>query len=134
MNNSNKSDPRAHLVAETFHADWTTGPAAVFARRAAAHARTRRIVRRIVLAGSAAAALALAFSISTHRTPTASRPAPAVSTAVPLSATAPRISLAQKTPAYEIISDTEFETLLRDRPLLILPREPEGRRIVLLAR
>ena len=121
---NNKPDPRARLVAETFHEDWTGGPAALFARRAAAHARTRRAVRRALVAGGAVAGLAFVFFFSTRRTPFVPPPAPVVSAA----------PLAPKAPAYEIISDAELATLLGERPLLILPLQGGAKKFVLLDR
>lgn len=132
----NKSDPRARLVAETFHDDWAGGPTATFARRAAAHARTRRTARRVIVAAGAVTALALAFFVSTRRTPLAPSTAPAVTLASTSAARslASATPFAPKTPAYEIISDAEFEALLSDRPLLILPQQGGAKKFVLLDR
>ncbi|MCX6956805.1 MAG: hypothetical protein NTV51_32165 [Verrucomicrobia bacterium] len=138
---SEKPDPRTRLVAETFADDWASGPAATFALRAAAHARRRRTVRLVALGGSlATAAIAAVFVVVR---PSTSAPAvPSVST-TPLSPTVPSaaapLTLAtplgsKVSPAFELISDDELFAELRGRPVLILPQEPEGRRIVVLAR
>ena len=123
---NNKHDPRTRLIADTFHDDWTGGPTTAFARRAAAHARTRRAVRRALMTSSALTVIALVFFFSTHRSPLAY-----VVTVASLSSARP---IAPKTPAYEIISDTEFEGLMGDRPLLILPQKNGEEKIVLLDR
>ncbi len=116
------ADPRARLVADSFHDNWADGPARGFARRAAAHARTRRAVRRAVAGGGALVAIVTVFFFA------ARRPATTSAGGELSAATAPAAR------AYEIISDQEFEELLRDRPLLILPQQNGGRTIVLLAR
>lgn len=95
-----------------------------FARRATAHARARRTARRVAVTAGAVTALAFAFFFSTRRTTLA----PTLS---PLASATP---LVPKTPAYEIISDAEFETLLGDRPLLILPQHGGAKKFVLLDR
>lgn len=118
---NDKNDPHARLVAETFHDDWSEGPASEFALSAAAHARTRRTQRRSAVAGVALAMIAsvLFFFARQHHH------APALA--------APLASTVKSVPAYEIISDDELITLLRNRPLLILPQERADRRFVLLA-
>ncbi|ATC65443.1 hypothetical protein CMV30_16650 [Nibricoccus aquaticus] len=109
-----KSDNREHLLAETYHGDWSTGPAATFARNAARSARRRRTLR-IALPISAVAALVF-VAIPALREPTriASISVSAPTTALPPSDPAP---------AYEIISDTELLTLVRDRPLLLIQND-----------
>ncbi len=111
-----KPDNREKLIAETYHGDWCTGPAATFARNAARSARRRRTLR-IALPISAVAALLFAatFAIPTQREPT--RPA---STSVSLPA--PIVPLSGSS-AYEIISDTELLALVRDRPLLLIQND-----------
>ena len=118
---NDKNDPHARLVAETFHDDWSEGPASEFALRAAAHARTRRTLRRAAATGGALLAIANGIFFATrHPLATPSLVATVMSTAKP-------------TLGYEIISDDELVALLRDRPLLILPQERGDRRFVLLA-
>ena len=118
---NDKNDPRARLVAETFHDDWSEGPASEFALRAAAHARTQRFLRRAFATGGAFVAVATGLFFTTIRRPAAP---PAVSSVAVVTKPAA---------AYEIISDDELIRLLRDRPLLILPQERADRRFVLLA-
>ena len=118
---NDRNDSRARLVAETFHDDWSEGPASEFALRAAAHARTRRTLRRAAATGGALVAIAAGVFFATrHPQATSSLVAAVVFTAKPPL-------------AYEIISDDELVALLRDRPLLILPQERGDRRFVLLA-
>ncbi len=115
MNDS--PDPRARLLAETLHGDWCDGPMAAIARRAAAHARWRRRVRRGSLALTTAAVLGAAVFLIPRHSP------PLSSTLVPI---VPR--------GYEIISDDELLARLRDRPLLVLPRENGTKTVMLLGR
>lgn len=118
---NDKNDPRARLVAETFHDDWSGGPASEFALHAAAHARTRRTLRRALATGGALVAVAAVVFFTTSRRTAAP---PAVSSVA---------VVAKSAPAYEIISDDELVALLRGRPLLILPQERADRRFVILA-
>jgi hypothetical protein len=114
---SNKDDRHSELLAETFHGDWTGGPAGDFARRAAQHARRHRGRRQALLFAGAATGLAAAIMFSVHR------PVPA--------------ALARATqdpaPAYEVISDDDLIAGVRDRPVLVLPQENGTKKIVLLA-
>jgi hypothetical protein len=120
-----KLDPRTRLLAEAFNDEWATGPASVFARRAAAHARRRRTLKQALLIGSATTAGLVTLFFATR--PRLSLPVlPAVSS---LAQSAPGTKVA---PAFEIISDEQLIAELRGRPLLILPQEREGHRIVLL--
>lgn len=123
---SEKPDPRTRLVAETFHDDWTTGPASTFARAAAAHARRRRAIRRTLATTAAAVAVLIAVFTFAPRRVVPNPPPPM---------TPPPLVLASKiSPAYEIISDDELFATLRTRPLLVLPNEPADRRYVVLNR
>jgi hypothetical protein len=115
---NNPPDDRTRLLAEMLHGDWTSGPAAEMARRAAAHARLRRTVRRSAVAAGVVAAIAVTLFFSPRRPALA--PASVVTTAAK--------------PAYEIISDEELLATLRDRPLLVLPQENGTKKIVLLDR
>lgn len=133
-----KNDPRTHLVAETFHDDWATGPASAMARRAAAHARRRRLVKQLALPGAAALAIALAGLVFfTNRvnnavsSPIASAPPLPVS---PLPAPTAPVLLSKVAIPFEIISDEELFAELRGRPVLELPQEHGARRVVVLSR
>ena len=110
-------DKRTRLLAETLHGDWTGGPAAEMAQRAAAHARRRRASQRTTLVITAAAVVG-AVIFAGHRPRSAVPPPPT--------------SVAQR--GYEIISDDELVAQLRDRPLLVLPQENGAPKIVLLDR
>lgn len=109
-------DKRTRLLAETFHGDWSDGPAAEFARRAAHSARRLRRRRQTVLVASALTLVAF-FALSRR----AAAPPSAPGRLVPV------------VPAYEIISDDELLTTLHDRPLLVLPQGKGPRKIVVLA-
>jgi len=87
------------------------------AKRAAAHARRRRALKRASLTLTVAAAMIAAIAVGRRaRLPSAFAPAPI----------APA--------AYEVISDDELVALLHDRPLLVLPQENGAKKIVLLGR
>ena len=117
MNDPHSSDARRRLLADTLQDDWSEGPAAAMAQRAAAHARQRRRLRRAVVgSGLLAAAFTLAWSL--RHSPSAEPPPPAQTIA--------------RAPGYEIISDDEMQALLGNRPVLVLPRENHAPQIVLL--
>jgi hypothetical protein len=114
MNRNRDRDTR--LLAEAFHAEWATGPAAAFARTAAAAARRRRALRHTF--GATAAAIAIgAFTFLATRHPT-------VQPSAEKSAALKR--------GYEIISDDELLAQLRDRPLLVVTKENGEKEFVLL--
>lgn len=116
------NDPRPReeqLLAELFHDDWADGPAAAFARHAAALARTRRRLRSVAALGAAVGGVLLvaAFVFTRHR------------------AAAPLVtSRSAPPPAYDIISDRELLARLHDRPILILPKQNGVEKFVLLDR
>lgn len=110
-------DPRTRLVADSWQGDWASGPAAGMAARAAAQARRRRGLRRTAVALASVSALSAVVFLGV-------RPPPVPST--------PPAPVANR--GYEIISDEEFVTLLRDRPLLVLPQETGAKKFVVLAR
>lgn len=111
MNNTPRREDR--LIADTFHDDWNDGPAAAFARAAAAKARRRRTRRRIGAGAAGAIAVALLIGLGV------SEPPAARSSAAPLAQTQPR--------GYEVISDAELLTALRDRSVVMV-RQPGGTR------
>jgi len=113
MNNPREQTDK--LLAELFHEDWSNGPAADFARGAAAHARRRRL-RSITAAGVTTGLAAILAFILMHQP----RPPHLVGSAV------------RPIAAYEILSDAELLTQLRDRPLLIVQRENGTNEFVLL--
>ncbi|HUR60518.1 MAG TPA: hypothetical protein VM029_22550 [Opitutaceae bacterium] len=116
---NNRDDKNAKLLAETFHDDWTAGPASGFARAAAAHARRRRNVRRTVSAATAAAALAAIALLTRHEVaPPARNVAPAP---------APIVAI-----AYEILSDDELLARVHNQPLLVVKKLDGTREITVL--
>lgn len=115
MNNRRHRDEK--LLAELFHDDWSNGPAAKFARRAAAHARARRRIRSAAAVAGAAGAVLILALVFTHR------PTPS-----------PVVALKPNPPAgYEIISDAELLAQLHDRPLLVLEKQNGTKEFVLLS-
>ena len=114
MNNDRNRNEK--LLAELFHDDWSAGPAAAFARRAAAHARGRHRLRSLAAAGTTAA-FALLFAFALTR-----RPAPTPTLSPPVKSVA----------AYEIISDAEMLAQLRDQPLLVVQKPDGAKEFVLL--
>jgi hypothetical protein len=120
---TNRPDNRTRLLAETLEGEWTAGPAATMARRAAAHARRRRTIRRASVVLTSGALIATLLMVS-RRAPAPVAPLPARVAMAP--AVAPL--------GYEIISDEELLATLRDRPLLVLPQENGAKKIVVLDR
>jgi len=115
---NNKSERPDRLLAETLHDGWDDGPGAAFAQQAAALARRRRRARQtLVAAGTAAAATLVLSGLWLRPEPVHSLPPPTAAV-----------------PAYEVISDEQLLAQLRDRPLLVLPRENGTREFVLLDR
>ena len=107
---------KENMLAEAFHGDWATGPTGNFAQRAALTARRRHSYFRMLGAAGAAAGIAAAVLLS-FRHPTA----------VPQETAGP----SETSPVYEIISDDELLSQLKDRPLLVL-RDKNGKREFLL--
>ena len=116
--NKNSGD-REKLLAELFHGEWPDGPAAQFARRAAALARRRRRYRHAFIITGAAAGIIAVWAISLRHLPSPSPRTPVV---------------ASPAPAYEIISDDEFLAQLKDRPLLVTRGKNGAREFVVLDR
>jgi hypothetical protein len=112
-------DRDARLLAETFHADWATGHASVFARAAAANARHRRTLRHTLGATVAAIAIgAFTFLATRH------------STLPPVQPIAEKSAVTSR--GYEIISDDELLAQLHDRPLLVVKKENGEKEFLLL--
>jgi hypothetical protein len=116
---NNRDDKNAKLLAETFHDDWSVGPAAGFARAAAAHARRRRNVRRTVSTLTAASALVAIALLTREQIPAHSETAVHATPPVPAR-------------AYEIMSDDELLALVRKQSLLSVTRPDGTREIVVL--
>jgi hypothetical protein len=103
---------REHLLTETL----VPGDGEAFARRAAAHARHRRSARQAGLVAGVACVLAAALILN--------RP-PAVQT--------PVVAPAAKTAAFEIMSDQELLTQLKDQPVLLLKDQTGITGVIFLA-
>jgi hypothetical protein len=118
---SKHEDNESKLLADVFHDDWQNGPAGGFARRAAARARCQSRVRH-ALPVAAACALAVAIGLIVKR----EHPAPSLPD---------EGGVQQKISGrgYDVISDEELLTQLRDRPLLVVRKENGTREFVLLA-
>jgi hypothetical protein len=119
------SDPKARLLAETFHGDWSEGVPASFARAAARVAR-RRASARHALGASLVAVLMLAAAFAFFRR-SASPARPEVQ------AMAAAAQAGAPASGYEILSDDELLAQVRDRPLLAVRRADGTREIVVLA-
>jgi hypothetical protein len=109
---------RSRLIADLFHDDWANGPAGDLARAAAAHARRRRSLRRIVATTGATIGAAAALALALLYRPAAPRPA--------------TLSVRPAAAAYETISDDELLALLSDRPLLARQNDDGTRSLALL--
>jgi hypothetical protein len=117
---SKHEDNESKLLADAFHDDWQNGPTAGFARRAAARARRQSRVRNALpVAAACAVAVAIGFIVKREH------PAPSLPD---------QRGVQQKISGrgYEIISDEELLTQLRDRPLLVVRKENGAREFVLL--
>jgi hypothetical protein len=117
---NDRNDRQAKLLAETFHDAWETGPAAEFAREAAAAARRRHVARRSLRAAGALALIAAAVFFSQQKP----RPSPLPRTETQKSVTQGR--------GYEIMSDEELLTQVRDQPLLVVKKADGTRQIIAL--
>ena len=114
-------DQRQKMLADTLDGDWCSGTTAQIATHAAAHARRRRASRRVIRALTSAAMLGVvAFLGLRFGTPQKIPPSPAPET-VPAPVPAR---------GYTVISDQEL--IDSPAPLLILPDEMGGKKIVLL--
>lgn len=119
---SDRNDVHDKLLAGAFHDDWASGSAAELARTAAAHARRRQRTRRaLASAGAGVAVLAVGFL--------ALRPVPRAPVAPAAVAPAPAVAAR----GYEIISDADLMTQLRDRSLLVVQKQNGSREYTLLA-
>ena len=116
---SKHRDQRQKMLADTLDGDWCSGPTAQIAASAAAHARRRRTARRVVGTLTSAAMLGVvAFLGLRMQAPQKDPPSPAAE--------------AVTARGYTVISDQEL--IDSAAPLLILPDEMGGKRIVLLDR
>jgi hypothetical protein len=117
------STDRDRLLADTYHEDWTTSPASALAAHAARTVRRRRALRRLA---SAVAAITLFASGAWWFSFSPERRAPSP---VRLVGSSPSIPLAHpESPArgYEIISDAELMSCLRDQSVIVFP-DADGR-------
>ena len=113
-------DRHTKLLAEAFHDDWSHGAPARFALTAAAHARRRRRLQAVAATLAACSIIAMVALLMVRHRPALPPPVARIIAAKPAS------------PAYEIISDEELISQLRDRPLLVLKTQNGGNHFVLL--
>jgi hypothetical protein len=113
-------DRRQKMLAETLDDNWSTGSAASMATRAAAYARRRRFVRRSVgTLVSGAAIVAVCFlALKPHAREEVTSPG----------------NDANQTVAKNYITISDQQLIDSMAPLLILPNEAGGKKIVLVAR
>ena len=101
MNERPSPADRDRLLADAYHDDWTSGPAGALASRAARTIRRRRAIRRLLATAATVAFLASGawwFAFPPR----------------------PTVGVAASARGYEIISDAELMSCLRDQPMMIL--------------
>ena len=104
---SNRRDRQDRLLAETLGGEWNEGAPARLAQCAAAHARRSHRNRRVLAACAGATVLVLA-GLTTFRPATTPAPRP--------------VEAKPSARGYEIISDAELLSTLRDRPVAVVKR------------
>jgi len=112
------SADRDRLLADTYHDDWTTGPARALAARAAYTVRRRRTIRRLA---SAVAAVTLLVSGVWWLSFTTERRVPPSVRIVGSSHSIPSAHPESPARGYEIISDAELMSYLRDQSVIVFP-------------
>jgi len=115
------SADRDRLLADTYHEDWTTGPARALAAHAAYTVRRRRALRRLATAVTAVALFASgAWWFALPQRPFAPVASHAREATLAASKTAAATNAAA-TRGYEIISDAELMSYLQDQSVIIFP-------------
>jgi len=115
------SSDRDRLLADTYHDDWTTGPARALAAHAAYTVRRRRTLRRLATAATAIALLASSawwFALPQRSVVPVASHAREAALAAPKTAAATN---AAATRGYEIISDAELMSYLQDQSVIVFP-------------
>jgi hypothetical protein len=123
------STDRDRLLADTYHEDWTTGPAGALAMRAARTVRRRRSIRRLA---SATATVALLLSGVWWFTFSPGRRASSPVRLVGSSRSIPSAHAESSTRGYEIISDAELMSYLQDQSVMILTGADGQKKIIWL--
>jgi len=123
------SADRDRLLADTYHEDWTTGPASTLATRAARTVRRRRALRRLA---TAATAIALFTSGAWWFSFSPGRIAPPSVRTVGSSRSIPSAHPESPTRGYEIISDAELMLYLQDQSVMVLPGADGQKKIIWL--
>ena len=119
---------RDRLLADTYHEDWTSGPASALAAHAARTVRRRRALRRLA---SSAAAIALFASGAWWFSFAPERLAPSSARIAGPTLSIPSAHLQSSARGYEIISDAELMSYLRDQSVIVFP-DADGRTQVVL--
>jgi hypothetical protein len=117
------SADRDRLLADTYHEDWTTGPASALAAHAAYTVRRRRTIRRLA---SAVAAVTLLVSGVWWLSFTTERRVPPSVRIVGSSHSIPSAHPESPARGYEIISDAELMSYLQDQSVMVFP-DADGR-------
>jgi hypothetical protein len=113
MNERPSTADRDRLLADAYHEVWTSGPASSPAAQAARSVRRRRALRRLA---STAAAIAL-FASGAWWFALPPRPTD---------------RMAAANPGYEIISDTELMSCLRDQSVMVLTDTDGQKKVIWL--
>ena len=120
---------RDRLLADAYHGDWSSGPASALASRAARTVRRRRAIRRLATTAATLALLASGawwFSFAPERMAPSSTRTAGSSRSIPLT----RVAMPPR--GYEIISDTELMSYLRDQSVMILTGADGQKKVIWL--
>jgi hypothetical protein len=113
MNERPSHSDRDRLIADTYHEDWTAGPASALAAHAAYIVRRRLTLRRLATTAAAVALFASGtwwFAFPQHPTV--------------------RVTAANR--SYEIISDAELMSCLGDQSVMILTGADGQKKVIWL--
>ena len=117
------SADRDRLLVDTYHEDWTSGPARALAAHAARTVRRRRALRRLA---SSVAAITLFASGAWWFSFAPERLAPSSARIAGPAHSSPSAHLKSSARGYEIISDAELMSYLLDQSVIVFP-DADGR-------
>jgi len=117
------SADRDRLLVDTYHEDWTSGPARALAAHAARTVRRRRALRRLA---SSVAAITLFASGAWWFSFAPERLAPSSTRIAGPAHSIPSAHLKSSARGYEIISDAELMSYLLDQSVIVFP-DADGR-------